>query len=677
MNKCKLCKKPIPDGAEYCNECLSKKELATDESYLDNLLNSVLEETTTARDVYKDNNSDQRENSAQNKIPASVDYDDLQDFDKFDITEDLDDTAGDAQNAASLENEKEDMAALENTEEDIAALSSTEEDTDTPEDAKINTKDSIAPDDAGNNAKNEINTEDTEEYLYTNEDKEELYTTQDTEADKDIQKNIESDTDASMDFGKDTDTAKNSGKPEDIYNNIDTEFLGTKYQDEFGDDEDETIGPSLEELLKQFDTSSDGTSSDNGNSDNGVSHRDESNPENNTDKKKETDNFMPDHITTPEDELLSLLDKFSPDDTVDFDDIQSITDLLGGIEKGLHDNDIPNIENMDFPNVSVEIQDKEKEPENGIQYITQENDAEGISEEKPKKKEKKGKKASKKENPEEDKGFFQRLFGNVEDDKVSEKQSVASDSAADLETEDQDKEKKKKKKKRGKKTANSGQDNTEETSESKAKGSREPEDKAEDKDKPRKAKKEKKKKEKAAMIEQEIDEGHLNKTGALVVFLFFGILTIIFLAATKAFSYNQKISNASRYFERKDYSQAYNEICGLDLEDEDVELYNKIKTVMIVDKQLDSFNNYYNMREFPEALDSLLKGLKRYQKYIELATMLGIKDDMDYIKDQITDELYHVFSMTEEEAMDIISMENQSDYTKAVYDAVHDIIAYY
>ena len=43
MAKCKLCKKAISDGMEFCTECADKKDIMANESYLDNLLNSVQE----------------------------------------------------------------------------------------------------------------------------------------------------------------------------------------------------------------------------------------------------------------------------------------------------------------------------------------------------------------------------------------------------------------------------------------------------------------------------------------------------------------------------------------------------------------------------------------------------------------------------------------------------------
>ena len=93
-------------------------------------------------------------------------------------------------------------------------------------------------------------------------------------------------------------------------------------------------------------------------------------------------------------------------------------------------------------------------------------------------------------------------------------------------------------------------------------------------------------------------------------------------------------------------------------------------TVMFVNKQLNSYNNYYALKKYPEALDSLLKGLSRYDKYIELATMLGIESDLDYVRAQILAELNNVFDLTEKEAAQILQYESMEDYSLSVYDVV-------
>lgn len=105
---------------------------------------------------------------------------------------------------------------------------------------------------------------------------------------------------------------------------------------------------------------------------------------------------------------------------------------------------------------------------------------------------------------------------------------------------------------------------------------------------------------------------------------------------------------------------------GVNVKPDDREIYDKIMTVMYVNKQLNSYNNYYNMKMYPEALDSLLKGLKRYDEYISLARELSIESDMDYVKKQILGEMKEMYHMTEADAYKIIGETTQEEYSKMV-----------
>jgi tetratricopeptide (TPR) repeat protein len=168
----------------------------------------------------------------------------------------------------------------------------------------------------------------------------------------------------------------------------------------------------------------------------------------------------------------------------------------------------------------------------------------------------------------------------------------------------------------------------------------------------------------------DLDEGRINRLGASIVFLFFGLLVALLLVGTNVISYTLSIQHATDYFDKQKYNDAYNEVYGIDIKAEDIVIYDKIMTVMFVNKQLNSYNNYYSLGEYPEALDSLLKGLKRYDKYIEFATIIGIKTDLDYVRGQILAELKNVFNLSEKDAVKIISMDNMEDYSSEVYNVV-------
>ena len=185
-----------------------------------------------------------------------------------------------------------------------------------------------------------------------------------------------------------------------------------------------------------------------------------------------------------------------------------------------------------------------------------------------------------------------------------------------------------------------------------------------------KAEKKAKKMEEAKLLLEEMEKTRINRAGASIVFIFFAMIAVVIIVGTSIFSYSLSIKNAETEFNRDEYTAAYNEIYGLEIKDEDIMLYDRIMTVMYVQKQLNSYDNYYRMNDKPKALDSLLKGLQRYEKYIELAVELDVDTDLDSVRYKILENISSSFMMTEQEAMEIIQSDNQAEYSKRVYDAV-------
>ncbi len=180
--------------------------------------------------------------------------------------------------------------------------------------------------------------------------------------------------------------------------------------------------------------------------------------------------------------------------------------------------------------------------------------------------------------------------------------------------------------------------------------------------------KEKKKKEAAlAIAEYEVDHGKINKAGATILFVIFAIITIVIIIGTNIYSYNLSIANAQDDFDKKHYNEAYYDVYGLDIRDEDVLLNDRIMTVMYVNTQLNSYSYYMKSNNTEKALDSLIKGLQRYEKYYNLAKQLDITDDLNYVKDQILDILATEFNMDEKEAYSLIDLNDNMDYSMYIY----------
>lgn len=149
-----------------------------------------------------------------------------------------------------------------------------------------------------------------------------------------------------------------------------------------------------------------------------------------------------------------------------------------------------------------------------------------------------------------------------------------------------------------------------------------------------------------------------------VMMISFGILVVF---GSRAYTQALSIENATKNFERKRYTEAYNELYGTSRNNKNKEIYDKVMTVMYVNKHLNTYNNYYSLALYPEALDSLIKGLQRYEQYIGRAIDLGVESDLNYIKDNILKELDGKFDLHEEKAIKLSKVEDKTKYSKYVY----------
>ncbi|HKL99820.1 MAG TPA: hypothetical protein VJZ06_07935 [Mobilitalea sp.] len=567
MAKCKSCKTDIPEGIEYCKDCLDKRTEKTNESYLDSLLNSVKNNPTDVSSNYKKNAASKTQNTVEkiqsenDDSPMDIDINDLIDFDDFNINDDLDDhiVIGD-----------EELFGKEQEEPDTK----------------------------------------NQEFDLTRDDSEDM---------------------------SDNDPVRNEPEP-----NIDLEFLNSSGMQDEEDSYDMQgeYDSSIDDMLNELDMPGSGSDLED------------------LYKAESQDEDVPEeHINSDEDDFLSLLSQLSTDDPATAD-VQAISDLLSGKAVTISD---------DYEDMPVDVGDVFSDALTAVSSL-QDSDLKPKKQKKSKKgkKSKKSKKkatkaAKEKEEPAEEKGMMQKLFGNIADDKTKKK-SIDSDIAITSETSGK---KNKKSKKKGKIDKNQEVDELGENAKI-------------PKEKKEKIKKVKKNKNDIIQVidDFEEEEGRINRLGAVIVFAFLGLMVLLLLLGTSIFSYTLSVKNAKNYFERKKYTQAYNEIYGMDIKDEDLEIYEKIVTVMFVNKQLNSYNNYFAMEKYPEALDSLLKGLSRYDKYIKLATMLGIETDLNYVRGQIMAELNNVFDLSEETAVAIISSESQLEYSVAVYDIALENIKY-
>ena len=260
-------------------------------------------------------------------------------------------------------------------------------------------------------------------------------------------------------------------------------------------------------------------------------------------------------------------------------------------------------------------------------------------------------------------GLLKRLFGNVVTDEIAE--AELAERAREQEEEAARKEaaeaaKEEKKAAKAAKAEEKAEAKKAKAEEKELKKAAKAEEKA-----AQKAEKEAKKAEEDAEAELEVT-GKLNKVGVSIVV----ILAAMFLAAeisgTKIFSYRSTIKEATSFFDAGKYTDAYQEILGTDMKKTDQETYDKIVTVMKVQRALNSYENYDNMKYYPDALNALLVGLKKYDENLDTAKSLEVEEDLDSCRDKIVTLLDEEYGLSESQARELLVLDKTAYTDKVV-----------
>lgn len=261
------------------------------------------------------------------------------------------------------------------------------------------------------------------------------------------------------------------------------------------------------------------------------------------------------------------------------------------------------------------------------------------------------------ENEEKKPGLLKKVFGNIVTDEIAEEERQAAqreEEEAAKRAEEEAKEKEEAEKKKEEKKAEKEAKKAEKQKEKEAKKAEKAAKKAE--------KKAQREEEEAAELEV---VGKLNKVGVSIIVAATIVFLVVEIGGTNLFSYASTKKEAVNYFKMGKYTEAYQEAIGSDMREKDAEEYNKIKVVMKVQQSLNAYQNYDRIKYYPEALDALLRGLKRYDANIEEATQLEVENDMMSCRRQILTLLREEFNLSEAQAYSIISLDKEA-YQKRV-----------
>ena len=261
------------------------------------------------------------------------------------------------------------------------------------------------------------------------------------------------------------------------------------------------------------------------------------------------------------------------------------------------------------------------------------------------------------ENDEKKTGFFKKVFGNVITDEIAQEEREAAQKEV------------KEAEEKAEKDAADAEEKAKQKEEKKAAKEAKKAEKAKQKAEKKAAKEAKKAEKKAKEEEEEAAEleivGKLNKVGVAIIVIATILFLTIEITGTNLWGYASAKQAADKYFKMGKYTEAYQEALGTKMRDKDPEMFQKIKTVMKVQQSINAYQNYERVGYYPDALNALLQGIRKYDDNLSTAIDLEADQDLKKCREQILSNLQSEFGVSESEAYSLLSLD-QNSYTDKV-----------
>ena len=192
--------------------------------------------------------------------------------------------------------------------------------------------------------------------------------------------------------------------------------------------------------------------------------------------------------------------------------------------------------------------------------------------------------------------------------------------------------------------------------------------KKEKKEKPPKEKKPKKEKPKKEKKPKEPDQIIKIRFPFVIFCISLIVLLVVGLKLGGNYKYYmEKTDLALTYYLDKNFDAAYGELSGLELNGDDVNFFNQVETIMYVQRHYTSYKNLYSLKEYDQALFTLLRGVKMYDKYKDTAREYNCYDDMTLVLGWINAALQEKYGLTESEARELNLLDDRYEYAERIY----------
>lgn len=196
----------------------------------------------------------------------------------------------------------------------------------------------------------------------------------------------------------------------------------------------------------------------------------------------------------------------------------------------------------------------------------------------------------------------------------------------------------------------------------------------------RKEEREKRKAEKKAKKEnkpkkpKEVDlTPPLPRKPVYLIFLMGASVIFFVILAANYLGYSLSLSTAKEAYAKKDYVEAYNQVAGLELKEQDVEFSDKVLLLAKVQGELNNGKNLYDNKKYTMALDSYICALGRYDANYREAESSEIQKEYDDLAEQITAQMSEKFGVSAETAREIYRLRDRTEYTYRLQELVAEM----
>ena len=159
----------------------------------------------------------------------------------------------------------------------------------------------------------------------------------------------------------------------------------------------------------------------------------------------------------------------------------------------------------------------------------------------------------------------------------------------------------------------------------------------------------------------------LPKVPVILVFVMALSILVLVLAGTHLLGYSNSFADASQAFAEGRYSDAFQSVAGEKVKEKDADTYEKYRITAMVSAEYEAYESMMDAKVYDMALDSLIRTVQRYDKYLQDAETYECKGEFDKIESAAETALQQNFGLTVEDARTMYALSDKETYSKEIY----------